>query len=593
MRRTWLVLAVALIGCGRDTPPVSEDTDGTLPTADTDEVASDTDPVGGDSDSAVEVADTAQGYVADSGCKVAGRTQHESLDDLLEELSPPSPGWRECTRAEVASCTSTPGDLTVVRETPMSGGEFSRTYFDADGNFVAEHFRRTRSQSVWGGPSVSYRVTGWCGTRPACALGAWSRPCPDLGLPLCSAAPSLRDPPLAPVTPGPAAVGVFADVDTQPSWPSGLPIGPIGDLDGDGIDDMVLLGGGPSYDVQLVSGAAPGAAPFATITGVPLLQSLPRAGDLDGDGHDDLVIVATNPSAGGWAGEVHVFRGPLQGTSALITSTSVIVSTATERMGGVAAFADLAGERVLAVSGTHLGPSAARIVYTFAASDLLTRSVVLDGSTPGWWVSADSMIALDGRLALAARYPSGLFVASEAPRARVASSALAEISDDGLRSVASPHGDLDGDGHADLILPGPFGWRDGHEVVAYVLTTLPELSTPLAALDPIEITAEAAYDYGFDIIHTDAADLNGDDVMDLLVSAPYWGPVRACVEDLPPADLTHAQGIVAVFLGPLDHTQSLDHPDAGWAGATAGREAGVGIRATRWDERWVVLETHA
>ncbi|MDP2314721.1 MAG: FG-GAP-like repeat-containing protein [Pseudomonadota bacterium] len=91
-----------------------------------------------------------------------------------------------------------------------------------------------------------------------------------------------------------------------------------GDLDGDGATDLLLIGSGTGSEtyVYLLRGPVPlGAVDLvstAQVYVVPGADSLIRgigAGDLDGDGLDDVVLGAFAAADG--AGEVYVLRGPV------------------------------------------------------------------------------------------------------------------------------------------------------------------------------------------------------------------------------------------------------------------------------------------
>lgn len=96
----------------------------------------------------------------------------------------------------------------------------------------------------------------------------------------------------------------------------------FGDFDGDGLPDLVVGGPGASADagrVWIIKGNAPLLTPaFATWDGQAagdLAGTSVAVGDIDGDGLDDLVVGAPGHDGGGDdAGAAYVFFGPLEGS---------------------------------------------------------------------------------------------------------------------------------------------------------------------------------------------------------------------------------------------------------------------------------------
>jgi hypothetical protein len=235
---------------------------------------------------------------------------------------------------------------------------------------------------------------------------------------------------------------VFGDVDVMDaiatirgsSSISGAQLTPLGDIDGDGADDLALVdaqgtitlsGQGVVYllplpltgDISLGDVAAQLYGP--TASGGTGMNVTP-VGDFDGDGLADLVVGAPGQDQGGTdAGAAWLLLGPVSAGSVSAASITVRGEVASEAVGrSVAALdADGDGGRDLA-----LGVSAdARAPGTTPGGVILLR-----GLTAGSWMSSDASARLYG----------------------------AGPGSDTGRALAAP-GDLDGDGMDELLVGAP------------------------------------------------------------------------------------------------------------------------------------------
>ncbi|MFZ5477607.1 MAG: integrin alpha, partial [Myxococcota bacterium] len=160
-----------------------------------------------------------------------------------------------------------------------------------------------------------------------------------------------------------------------------------GDLDGDGWDDVATgaPGAGATDEgaVYLVDGPVYGtldlATADATVTGAAAYDGAGEAlalGDVDGDGFDDLIV--GGPAAGGGAGVVWVLRGPVGGT------TSVASADATWTGGAIP---DAAGTSVSA--GDVDGDGRADLVAGAPGAGAGETYVALDALAGGAFSGAD------------------------------------------------------------------------------------------------------------------------------------------------------------------------------------------------------------
>ena len=276
---------------------------------------------------------------------------------------------------------------------------------------------------------------------------------------------------------------------------SGLRVAGPGDLTGDGHPDLLIAS--PLSDVAgvdagtiwlLSADAAPGAFPdaaVATLTG-DIERSfagyaMDAAGDFTGDGLPDVVIGAWGSDT--YAGTAYVQSGPLSGTGSLSDADLRLTGAVTWDVAGwsVAGTGDLSGDGqddvVVGAYGVDTGSYSVGTVY------------LLSGG-------------MTGDLSLS-QSPGRIIGVGEG--------------DNAGWSVAGA-GDVDADGHADLLIGGTgvdAGVNQGGG--AWVIYG-PITGTHLLSEADLTILGETTNsNTGFDL---DAGDLNGDGRVDFIIGAP-------------------------------------------------------------------------
>jgi hypothetical protein len=284
---------------------------------------------------------------------------------------------------------------------------------------------------------------------------------------------------------------------------AGSSVSSAGDVDGDGLDDL-LIGATPYPGVvYVVLGSSLGTINTIDLSNADYKlvedsnndnvgHSVSSAGDVDGDGLDDILLGAYGDADGGkYAGAAYVVLGSSLGTSGTIDLSNADYKLVGEAAGDVVGVSvssagdvngDGLGDLLIGAGGDDNGGSAAGAAYVVLGSSLGTISTIELSS-------ADYKLVGE-----AAYYYTGTSV--------------------------SFAGDVDGDGLDDLLIGAPQDAYDGGAGAVYLVlgSNLGTSSTIDLATINYKLVGESSNDQaGYSV--SSAGDVDGDGRDDVLVGA--------------------------------------------------------------------------
>ncbi|WP_417513235.1 beta strand repeat-containing protein [Minwuia sp.] len=327
-------------------------------------------------------------------------------------------------------------------------------------------------------------------------------------------------------TPVNAGSGGFAIKGISSNDNAGGAVAVAGDVNGDGLDDLIVgarnddPNGSASGATFVVFGKASGAtvdlADVEAGNGGFVINgdsandrsgtSVSSAGDVNGDGLDDLILGVPNDDQNAAnAGSAFVVFGKADGTA--VELSSVRADASGFAIDGASA-SDFAG-RAVSGAGDVNGDGLADLIVGAQNADPNGGSsgsaYVVFGKADGTTVSLIDVEAGVGGFAI--NGVSGYDLAG--------------------RSVSGA-GDLNGDGLDDLIVGAPGNGTNGAAFVVFGKSdgAAVDLSQVANAVGGFVITGPSGYSYAGRSV-SNAGDINGDGLDDLIVGAPYDSPSGA------------------------------------------------------------------
>lgn len=300
----------------------------------------------------------------------------------------------------------------------------------------------------------------------------------------------------------------------------GRDVSDAGDINGDGIDDIIISaqggddggnGAGEAYVIYGRAGATRADIDLSALTAADGfviqgdlagdgLRGVSAAGDINGDGIDDLIVGSPLADNGGTSsGAAYVIFGTSNATRSNIDLSALAAADGFTIVGE-----NIGGQLGLEV--TNVGD-----VNADGIDDVIIGAWA--GGTGTAWVIFGKTGATRGTINLAALSPSDGF-------------AIRGINASDQTGLSVSGGDVNGDGINDLVIGVPFGDASGRTNAGDVYIVFGQAGATratvnlasLGATEGVVITGDASSDrFGFRV---STADINNDGYADILVGSP-------------------------------------------------------------------------
>ena len=328
------------------------------------------------------------------------------------------------------------------------------------------------------------------------------------------------------------------NLDTRTTGGTGDEISNVGDINGDGIDDIVIGSGGyvvfggsvlgnqglldladlDGTNGFVVNDANANTDPAIGVTGVRLRGAFSGAGDINGDGLDDLVIGESfaDPDGRENAGKTYIVFGDVS-----LGATGEFDLSNLNGNNGIVINGALPRQR----SGTQV--SVAGDINSDGFDDLLIGALgesipgdQVDDMSQSYVVFGNDFAGSDGQFDLNDLNGTNGFVISGL------------LESERRQEFVSDAGDVNADGIDDLIISASFADSDGNEDAgeSYVIfgnqSAGSNGSIDVSELDGTNgfvVKGIAAGDRSGESVSS-AGDFNGDGIDDLIIGAPYANP---------------------------------------------------------------------
>ena len=326
----------------------------------------------------------------------------------------------------------------------------------------------------------------------------------------------------------------------------GSAIAGVGDVNGDGYDDIVVGGWGYSEGTgraYVYEGSASGVGTTAvtTLTGEAAADwfgySVAGAGDVNNDGYDDVIVGAPNGGGATGTGRAYLFHGSASGVTSRVTT--ILNGGAVGSFGRSVASAhdvnaDGYDDVIVGASGNSYAVGAAYIFHGSASGVASRAARSLTGSADGGYfggsVAGIGDVNMDGYDDVAVGEPFEYSSPAKNGRAYVfhgsssgveASAACTlsgSASGDAFGSSVALAGDVNADGYSDLAVGIPLC---GGGVAAGCTNVYHGSSSGVATGPSRVLTGTMTLDY-FGGSVSGVGDLDNDGYDDLAVGATHW-----------------------------------------------------------------------